>query len=107
MVSPPAATYSGSALRSGPERGGGGVRGRYVDGRPWAGAAPAVRAEAGWDSSALSTTPALAAGAGKTTVTAHALPEGPAAPALGDGRSWSRSGCEGRSSGHYCAASSA
>lgn len=27
-VSPPAATYSGSALRSGPERGGGGVRGR-------------------------------------------------------------------------------
>jgi hypothetical protein len=35
-VSSPAATRLGLAGRSGPERGGGGVRGRYVDGRPWA-----------------------------------------------------------------------
>lgn len=44
-VSLPGATRSGSALHSGPERGGGEVRGRYVGGRPWAGAAAALGAQ--------------------------------------------------------------
>lgn len=48
-MSPPATTRSGLALRSGPERGGGGVRGRYVGGRPWACPTADVRAGAAWD----------------------------------------------------------
>lgn len=86
-MSPPAATRPGSTLRSGPERGGGGVRGRYVGGRPWAGAAAAVGAEAGWAGAAstLPGAPTVAAVAGQKTVTGSALPAIAAAPALGDG----------------------
>lgn len=84
-MSPPAATRSGSALRFGPERGGGGVRGRYVDGRPWAGAAAAPCAQAGWGSSVFPAAPTLAAVAGKKTVTGPALSAAAAEPALGDG----------------------
>lgn len=60
---------AGSTLRSGPERGGGGVRGRYVGGRPWAGAAAAVGAEAGWAVAALTLpgAPTMAAVAGQKT----------------------------------------
>lgn len=105
-MSLPTATHSGSALRLGPERGGGGVRGRYVGGRPWAGAAAAV--------------------APRQDGTAHRFPPPPPWPLSQAGRqwralrcprlpqplpwatagSWSQPGCERRSSGHYCAASS-
>lgn len=108
-MSPQAAPRSRAALCSGPERGGGGVRGRDGGGRPWAGAAAAVPREAGWDGAArpFPPPPPWPLSQGRRLCRALRCRRPPQPLSGVTARRWSRSGCERRSSGHYCAAFSA
>lgn len=95
---------AGPALRAWPGRAGGGVSGRCVAGDALGPRRP-PRPPRGGVAGPISpgAAPAAAAVAGEQTVTGAAWP----APVPATARSRPRSGCERRSRGHYCAASSA
>lgn len=95
-MSPPATTRSGSALRTGPERGGGGVRGRYVGGRPWACPTADVRAGAAWDGEAqpLPPPPLWLLSQARRLRRALRCRRPPQPLSWATAGSWSRSGCE-------------